>query len=96
MTHVLEILRAINVPLLMASTIALALRVNDRWDTLPRGSKFIFAGSVLLFANGMVASAVRYVKHAPVDFFTAITTGICLLVLTGVWLLRHQRATDDS
>lgn len=95
MTHVLEILRAINVPLLMASTIALALRVNDRWDSLPTGGRCIFAGAVLLFANGMVASAVRYVKHSPVDFFTAITTCICLLVLTGVWLLRHERTMGD-
>jgi hypothetical protein len=90
MTDVLVLLRAFNVPLIMVTTFCVAVRINDYWASLSRGRRMVYGGVVLFIANGAVASAIRYVRHSPVDIFTAFTTVIVLLILTGVWLSRQD------
>ena len=90
MTRFLEVLRAINVPLLMVTAFAVAVRTNDYWADLSRGRRLVYGGVVVFIANGAVGSSIKYVTHAPVDISIAITTAISATILLGVWMSRHE------
>ena len=90
MTGLLELLRVINVPLLLAATLVTAIRVNDMVPTLSTGRRLIYTGHVVLPAAATIGSAVKYVRHAPVDPTVAGLTLAAVLILTGAWMTRGE------
>lgn len=89
-TDVWDILRAINVPLLLGATLALFVRFSDAWPHVTRGWQLIRVGSLLLFLGVAVGSAVRYTLHAPSDWVVTLPTAAAVLVLAGAWMTRHD------
>lgn len=91
MTTVLDIVRAVNVPLSLAAFLMLAIRVNDTWPGLRRGDRLTRVGILLGLFCGALGSAVKYVVGAPVDPSICLWSAACLLVVVGQWVTRPHR-----
>lgn len=90
MTDLLEILRALNVPLAIFAAAGLVVRLNDDWRHLSRGRRTLYSGGVLFPIVAAYGSAEAYVQSAPVGLRAPLITVACVVVHVGLW--RTQRA----
>lgn len=86
-----DAVRFLNVPVSLLTAVMLAVRVNDIWHQLSLGRRFTFGGSAGAFLLYAYGSAESYAQDAPAGERVPLITVVCLLVLVGLWLSRHER-----
>lgn len=90
MSEVVDLFRAANVALALATAVLLWVRINDDWHHLSKGFRVVVTGQVLFPLVACYGSAEAYLQDAVTGIRPLFVTAACLVILVGLWLTRDE------